>query len=109
MCCAWLPAMGEAGRHSPPGKRSYCIRSPSGCAQGYPITRKIVWGAYITMNSRALGATKVFAWPDAEIAVMGAEADSSAAFGVPFPAAGQRSLNRALVHAHAEGFLDQVR
>jgi acetyl-CoA/propionyl-CoA carboxylase carboxyl transferase subunit len=26
------------------------------------------------MNSRALGATAVFAWPDAEIAVMGAEA-----------------------------------
>src|SRR6202035_2023606 len=31
-------------------------------------------GAYIAMNSRALGATRVFAWPGAEIAVMGAVA-----------------------------------
>jgi acetyl-CoA/propionyl-CoA carboxylase carboxyl transferase subunit len=38
------------------------------------VTRKSYGGAYIAMNSRALGATKVFAWPDAEIAVMGAEA-----------------------------------
>jgi acetyl-CoA/propionyl-CoA carboxylase carboxyl transferase subunit len=38
------------------------------------VTRKAYGGAYIAMNSRALGATKVFAWPDAEIAVMGAEA-----------------------------------
>jgi acetyl-CoA/propionyl-CoA carboxylase carboxyl transferase subunit len=33
--------------------------------------RKSYGGAYIAMNSRALGATKVFAWPGAEIAVMG--------------------------------------
>jgi acetyl-CoA/propionyl-CoA carboxylase carboxyl transferase subunit len=38
------------------------------------ITRKAYGGAYIAMNSRALGATAVFAWPRAEIAVMGAEA-----------------------------------
>ncbi|MCX4862344.1 acyl-CoA carboxylase subunit beta [Streptomyces canus] len=37
------------------------------------ITRKSYGGAYIAMNSRSLGATKVFAWPDAEVAVMGAE------------------------------------
>ena len=36
------------------------------------VTRKAYGGAYIAMNSRALGATKVFAWPGAEIAVMGA-------------------------------------
>jgi acetyl-CoA/propionyl-CoA carboxylase carboxyl transferase subunit len=35
------------------------------------ITRKSYGGAYIAMNSRALGATKVFAWPSAEVAVMG--------------------------------------
>jgi acetyl-CoA/propionyl-CoA carboxylase carboxyl transferase subunit len=35
------------------------------------ITRKAYGGAYIAMNSRALGATRVFAWPGAEIAVMG--------------------------------------
>ncbi len=38
------------------------------------VTRKAYGGAYIAMNSRALGATKVFAWPTAEIAVMGAVA-----------------------------------
>src|SRR5260370_719291 len=36
------------------------------------VTRKSYGGAYIAMNSRSLGATKVFAWPSAEIAVMGA-------------------------------------
>jgi acetyl-CoA/propionyl-CoA carboxylase carboxyl transferase subunit len=35
------------------------------------VTRKVYGGAYIAMNSRALGATKVFAWPTAEVAVMG--------------------------------------
>jgi len=35
------------------------------------ITRKTYGGAYIAMNSRSLGATKVFAWPGAEVAVMG--------------------------------------
>ncbi|MGH8868980.1 MAG: acyl-CoA carboxylase subunit beta [Actinomycetes bacterium] len=38
------------------------------------VTRKAYGGAYIAMNSRALGATKVFAWPDATVAVMGAVA-----------------------------------
>ncbi|MDR8410800.1 acyl-CoA carboxylase subunit beta [Nonomuraea sp. 3-1Str] len=38
------------------------------------VTRKAYGGAYVAMNSRALGATKVFAWPTAEIAVMGAVA-----------------------------------
>ena len=38
------------------------------------VTRKTYGGAYIAMNARALGATKVFAWPGAEVAVMGAVA-----------------------------------
>ena len=38
------------------------------------VTRKAYGGAYIAMNSRSLGATAVFAWPSAEIAVMGASA-----------------------------------
>jgi acetyl-CoA/propionyl-CoA carboxylase carboxyl transferase subunit len=38
------------------------------------VTRKSYGGAYIAMNSRSLGATKVFAWPTATIAVMGAVA-----------------------------------
>jgi acetyl-CoA/propionyl-CoA carboxylase carboxyl transferase subunit len=38
------------------------------------VTRKAYGGAYIAMNSRALGATRVFAWPGAELAVMGSVA-----------------------------------
>lgn len=37
------------------------------------ILRKAFGGAYIVMNSKSLGADAVFAWPGAEIAVMGAE------------------------------------
>jgi acetyl-CoA/propionyl-CoA carboxylase carboxyl transferase subunit len=38
------------------------------------VTRKSYGGAYIAMNSRSLGATAVYAWPGAEVAVMGAKA-----------------------------------
>jgi acetyl-CoA/propionyl-CoA carboxylase carboxyl transferase subunit len=38
------------------------------------VIRKSYGGAYIAMNSRCLGATAVFAWPTAEVAVMGAKA-----------------------------------
>ncbi|GAA1154933.1 acyl-CoA carboxylase subunit beta [Kribbella jejuensis] len=38
------------------------------------VTRKTYGGAYIAMNARSLGATRVFAWPRAEVAVMGAVA-----------------------------------
>jgi acetyl-CoA/propionyl-CoA carboxylase carboxyl transferase subunit len=38
------------------------------------VTRKAYGGAYLAMNSRSLGATKVFAWPTATVAVMGAVA-----------------------------------
>src|SRR5690606_1179038 len=38
------------------------------------VTRKAYGGAYIAMNSHSLGATAVFAWPNAEVAVMGASA-----------------------------------
>jgi len=38
------------------------------------VTRKAFGGAYIAMNAKSLGATAVYAWPGAEIAVMGAKA-----------------------------------
>jgi acetyl-CoA/propionyl-CoA carboxylase carboxyl transferase subunit len=38
------------------------------------VTRKAYGGGYIAMNSSCLGATRVFAWPTAEIAVMSATA-----------------------------------
>ena len=37
------------------------------------IMRKAFGGAYIAMNSKGMGADVVFAWPIAQIAVMGAE------------------------------------
>jgi len=37
------------------------------------ITRKAYGGSYIVMSSKSLGADLAFAWPSAEIAVMGAE------------------------------------
>ena len=37
------------------------------------VIRKAYGGAYIVMDSMGLGADKLFAWPTAEIAVMGAE------------------------------------
>ena len=37
------------------------------------VVRKAYGGAYIVMDSMGLGADKLFAWPTAEIAVMGAE------------------------------------
>ncbi len=37
------------------------------------ITRKAYGGAYVVMNSRSVGADLVYAWPTAEIAVMGAQ------------------------------------
>jgi acetyl-CoA carboxylase carboxyltransferase component len=38
------------------------------------VLRKAYGGAYITMNSKDLGADLTLAWPDAEIGVMGARA-----------------------------------
>jgi len=35
------------------------------------ITRKAYGGAYVALNSKSIGADMVFAWPNAEIAVMG--------------------------------------
>ncbi|MBN6205627.1 acyl-CoA carboxylase subunit beta [Ralstonia pickettii] len=37
------------------------------------ITRKAYGGAYVALNSKSIGADLVYAWPNAEIAVMGPE------------------------------------
>jgi len=44
------------------------------------ITRKAYGGAYVVMNSKHLRADASFAWPTAEIAVMGAEGAASIVF-----------------------------
>jgi acetyl-CoA carboxylase carboxyltransferase component len=35
------------------------------------VTRKAYGGAYVVMNSKSIGADLAFAWPSAELAVMG--------------------------------------
>lgn len=59
------------------------------------VTRKAYGGAYIAMNARSLGATKVFAWPGAEVAVMG-------------PVAAVRILHRRKLAEVAEDVRPQV-
>jgi propionyl-CoA carboxylase beta chain len=44
------------------------------------ITRKAYGGAYDVMNSKHIGADMNFAWPTAEIAVMGAKGASGIIF-----------------------------
>lgn len=44
------------------------------------ILRKAYGGAYLAMSSKSLGADVVLAWPQAEIAVMGAEGAASIVF-----------------------------
>ncbi|MFA5308788.1 MAG: carboxyl transferase domain-containing protein [Dehalococcoidales bacterium] len=51
------------------------------------ITRKAYGGAYIAMCSQGLGADYTLAWPQAEIAVMGAEAASDIIFNKEIQAA----------------------
>lgn len=44
------------------------------------ILKKAYGGAYVAMNSKHLGADMVFAWPTAEIAVMGPEGAANIIF-----------------------------
>jgi len=84
------------------------------------ILRKAFGGALIAMNSRTLGADYVFAWPDVEVGVMGAEQ----AVGIlsrreiaaaQDPLVHRRALAGAYSAEHlgverasAEGFIDEV-
>lgn len=44
------------------------------------ILRKAFGGAYVALNSKSIGADIVYAWPNAEIAVMGAEGAANVIF-----------------------------
>ncbi|PIC63311.1 methylmalonyl-CoA carboxyltransferase [Sporosarcina sp. P13] len=44
------------------------------------ILRKAFGGAYVALNSKAIGADVVYAWPNAEVAVMGAEGAANIIF-----------------------------
>jgi propionyl-CoA carboxylase beta chain len=84
------------------------------------ITRKAYGGAYDVMNSKHIGADFNFAWPTAEIAVMGAKGASEIIFKKEIDAA-ENPLKTLLdkeneyaekfanpYHAAARGFIDEV-
>lgn len=84
------------------------------------ITRKAYGGAYDVMNSTHIGADLVFAWPTAEIAVMGAKGAAEIIFrkeiaGADDPAAklAEKETEYADMFAHpynaaARGYVDEV-
>jgi methylmalonyl-CoA carboxyltransferase large subunit len=59
------------------------------------ILRKAYGGAYVAMCSRDLGADRVFAWPTAEIAVMGADGAAEIVFKREIDAAEDKAAARA--------------
>lgn len=84
------------------------------------ITRKAYGGAYDVMNSKHIGADFNFAWPTAEIAVMGAKGASEIIFKKEIEAS-ENPLKTLLdketeyaekfanpYHAAARGFIDEV-
>lgn len=59
------------------------------------VLRKAYGGAYVAMCSKDLGADRVFAWPTAEIAVMGAEGAADVVFRREIAAAEDPEARRA--------------
>ena len=71
------------------------------------IMRKAYGGAYIAMNSREMGADYVYAWPIAEIAVMGAEGAVNIAFKRKIKSASDPEAMRAqCIREYEERFLN---
>ncbi len=69
------------------------------------ITRKSYGGAYIVMSSKHLGADVVFAWPTAEIAVMGPQGAINVIFRKDLAAADEpESLKDRLIQDYKEKF-----
>ncbi|MCB5229062.1 MAG: methylmalonyl-CoA carboxyltransferase [Candidatus Cloacimonetes bacterium] len=66
------------------------------------VTRKDYGGSYIAMSSRHLGADMVFAWPTAEIAVMGAQGAANIIFRKEIAAAEDPNAKRAELIANYE-------
>ena len=69
------------------------------------VLRKAYGGAYLAMCAKDLGADQVFAWPTAEIAVMGAEGAANVVFRREIDAAEDPAARRAeLVEEYRETF-----
>jgi acetyl-CoA/propionyl-CoA carboxylase carboxyl transferase subunit len=77
------------------------------------VLRKAFGGAYIALNSRSLGATRVYAWPSAQLDVMGPEAAVRVLHRrrlaeVPEPARAALASQLAAEHRHATGGLGRA-
>ncbi|MGH8885736.1 MAG: acyl-CoA carboxylase subunit beta [Egibacteraceae bacterium] len=70
----FLPGVGqEAGGIIRKGAKLLYAYSEASVPRVTVVLRKAFGGAYIVMSSKSLGADAAFAWPGAEIAVMGAD------------------------------------
>ena len=69
------------------------------------ITRKAYGGAYVVMNSKSIGADLAFAWPSAEVAVMGAHGAVNLIFRKEIETADDPEAKRAeLIAEYTERF-----
>ena len=70
------------------------------------ITRKGYGGAYVVMNSKSIGADLAYAWPSAEIAVMGAQGAVNIIFRKEIAEAGDKGAERTaeLIDEYTERF-----
>jgi methylmalonyl-CoA carboxyltransferase large subunit len=69
------------------------------------ILRKAYGGAYVAMCSKDLGADRIFAWPTAEVAVMGAEGAVEIVFRSDIQKAEDKKAKRAeLIRTYRETF-----
>jgi len=84
------------------------------------VTRRAYGGAYVVMSSKFLGADVTYAWPSAEIAVMGAEGAVNILYRKQIEAAADPTAERARLereyrerfgspyHAAAAGYVDDI-
>ncbi|NLD77284.1 MAG: acyl-CoA carboxylase subunit beta [Acidimicrobiales bacterium] len=71
------------------------------------ITRKAYGGAYVVMNSKSIGADLAYAWPSAELAVMGATGAVEILNRTEIAEADDKDAKKAeLVDAYAEKWLN---
>jgi len=71
------------------------------------VTRKAYGGAYVVMSSKYLGTDITYAWPSAEIAVMGAEGAANILYGRQIKAADDPQAERErLTQQYQEEFLN---
>ncbi len=84
------------------------------------VTRRAYGGAYVVMSSKFLGADVTYAWPSAEIAVMGAEGAVNILYRKQIEAAADQVAERTRLendyrqrfgnpyHAAAAGYVDDI-